>query len=100
MTSKIQTTIGQIIEGKIISVTICHECHDVSNQCFYVLCIKHIATYVLILCTYLLKVSENIESFFDISLPMPEENFLRVCTFLLATLYIRMCMHTYAQYLS
>ena len=44
MTSKIQTAIGQIIEGKIISVTICHECHDVSSY----LCIYACTVYVCV----------------------------------------------------
>ena len=35
MVAKVQTAIGQVIEGKIISVTICHKCHNVSN--FHVL---------------------------------------------------------------
>ena len=38
MASKVPTAIGQVIEGKNISVTICHECLDVSNY-FYALSI-------------------------------------------------------------
>ena len=30
MAAKASTAIGEMIEGKIISVTICHECLDVS----------------------------------------------------------------------
>ena len=37
MASKVPTVIGQVVEGKIVSVTICHECQDVSNQCYVVL---------------------------------------------------------------
>ena len=67
MASKVSTAIGQVIEGKIISVTICHECLDVSDHYF------NIDTYLN--SVYLIiKVTENVESFFDISLPMPEEN--------------------------
>lgn len=29
MALKVQTVIGQIVEGNIVSVTICHECLDV-----------------------------------------------------------------------
>ena len=35
MSSKVPTAIGQVIEGKNVSVTICHECHDVSNHCIH-----------------------------------------------------------------
>ena len=31
MAGKVPTAIGQVIEGKIMSFRICHECHDVSN---------------------------------------------------------------------
>ena len=31
MASKVPTAIDQVIEGKIISVTICHDCLDVSD---------------------------------------------------------------------
>ena len=35
MASKVPTVIGQVIQGKVVSVTICHECLDVSKQCFH-----------------------------------------------------------------
>ena len=35
MALKVPTAIGQVIEGKNVSVTICHECHDVSNNFIY-----------------------------------------------------------------
>ena len=31
MASKVPTVIGQVVEGKVVSVTICHKCQDVSN---------------------------------------------------------------------
>ena len=31
MATKVLTAIGKVIEGKTISVIICHECHEVSN---------------------------------------------------------------------
>ena len=34
MASKVPTVIGQVIQGKVVSVTICHECLDVSEQYF------------------------------------------------------------------
>ena len=70
MASKVPTAIGQVIEGKNISVTICHECLDVSNY-FYALSIRT-SLFVFV------KASEIVESFFDISLPMPGEKFSRV----------------------
>ena len=41
MTDKLPTAIGQVIEGKFISITICHECRDVSNHflnCSLIVC--------------------------------------------------------------
>ena len=76
MASRVPTVIGQVIEGKIVSVTICHECHDVSD-CQQ----KDIVLYTLI------KVSENVESFFDISLPMPEESSLEVSQYNIIIVY-------------
>ena len=38
MAEKVPTAIDQVIEGKQISVMICHECHDVC----VVLCFAHI----------------------------------------------------------
>ena len=43
MASKVQTAIGQIVEGKFISVTICHECYDVSDK--YVLILMRESVY-------------------------------------------------------
>ena len=37
MAEKLPTAIGQVIEGKFVSVTICHECHDVSDHCLYLI---------------------------------------------------------------
>ena len=34
MAVKVLTAIGKVIEGKTISVTICHECHEVRNHYF------------------------------------------------------------------
>ena len=73
MASKQPTVIDEVVGGKIVSVTICHECHDVS---IYVNVLIFVHTYVSIACTY--KVSENLESFFDISLTMPEETLPKV----------------------
>ena len=47
MATKVPTIIGQVIQGKVVSVTICHECLDVRDQCFslYVvltICCKYI----------------------------------------------------------
>ena len=70
MASKVPTAIGQVIEGKIISVTICHDCLDVSDY--------HLSTDAYLNSIYInIKVTENVESFFDISLPMPEENAIK-----------------------
>ena len=41
MADKLPTAIGQVIEGKFISITICHECRDVSNHflnCSLIVC--------------------------------------------------------------
>ena len=74
MAEKVPTAIGQVIEGKIMSFRICHECHDVSNNCFIFMCNKiHIVA-----CS---KVSESTESFFDISLPMLVKFFYKVYCF-------------------
>lgn len=37
MAEKLPTAIGQVIEGKFVSVTICHECHDVSDHYLYLI---------------------------------------------------------------
>ena len=34
MATKLLTAIGEAIEGKTISVTICHDCHEVSKSLF------------------------------------------------------------------
>ena len=47
MATKILTAISKAIEGKTISVTICHECHEVSNRYFC-----NIATYSYVICLY------------------------------------------------
>ena len=41
MASKVPTVIGQVIQGKVVSVTICHECLDVSEQCFHHCAVIH-----------------------------------------------------------
>ena len=70
MAEKLPTAIGQVIEGKFVSVTICHECHDVSDHCLQLF--NCFITFV--------KISENFELFFDISLPIPEDDLLKVYT--------------------
>lgn len=70
MAAKVSTAISEVIEGKIISVTICHECLDVSYH--YLVIDKYLISICIII-----KVTETVESFFDISLPMPEGNVLK-----------------------
>ena len=74
MAEKVPTAIDQVIEGKQISVMICHECHDVC----IVLCFAH--TYLLI---SFVKVIEIVEPFFDISVAIPEEKLLRVSWYII-----------------
>ena len=40
MAGKVQTAIGQVIEGKIMTFRICHEYHHVSYHCLMLLCDK------------------------------------------------------------
>ena len=75
MAMKVLTAIGKVIEGKTISVTICHECHEVSNHYFC-----SIRSYVFEF--VYIKATEVEEPFFDISLPIPGEGtFKKVCIY-------------------
>ena len=70
MASKVPNIISQVIQGKVVSVTICHECLDVSEQCF--------SLYAVLTINLRMKVTEHEESYFDISLPMPNETLPKV----------------------
>ena len=46
MADKLPTAIGQVIEGKFVSITICHECRDVSDHYFQFLKYSLIVYYI------------------------------------------------------
>ena len=72
MAEKVPTAIDEVIEGKQISVMICHECHDV---CSFMFCTNLLVSFV--------KVIEMVEPFFDISLAIPEEKLLQVSWYII-----------------
>ena len=69
MATKVSTIIAQVIQGKVVSVTICHECLDVRDQCFS-LCIV-----LTICCTYIRR-SQKMKSLILIS---PYQCLMKLC---------------------
>ena len=58
MASKVDVAINKAVQGTVVSVVICHECHSVSK-------------YKIVTLHYcILQIVENLEPFFDLSLPI------------------------------
>ena len=61
-------TISRAVQGSVVSVVICHECHSVKSLTITSSIINSI--YVLLS----FQIEENIEPFFDLSLPIVVES--------------------------
>ena len=63
MASKVDLAISKAVQGSVVSAVICHDCHSVSCNNYQL-----IYRFYCVLLSF--QVVENIEPFFDLSLPI------------------------------